>query len=960
MQVVIVAKTRQGGSACVGGITFDGRSVRLIPADAAEDERANMAYRVGDVWEIEAEPAPTVTPPHVENIIVRAKRRRPPLTGLVSFIERLMPPMAGGWKGLFSGKVESSPSGAIYVAERSGVPTFSTMFWRPDQPLTRTHDGKRVRYRYPTPDGGRTLVFVGFQEPLELIPAGALLRVSLAHWWRPADKPDEELRCYAQLSGWILPDAPEMDLAWEDEWAGPDEGAPDEGAPAEVAGTTTGQSPLAVLQAVFGYDEFRPLQAEIIDRILRGQDTLVVMPTGGGKSLCYQLPAMLFDGLTVVVSPLISLMHDQVTQLQEWGIPGVYLNSTLDYKEYVATMRRLRRGEIKLLYIAPESLLRPETLVLLDECRVRCLAIDEAHCISEWGHDFRPEYRQLATVRERWPEAVCVALTATATPRVRSDIQAILRFSAAGTFLASFDRPNLLLEVVPKTEVIRQALEFVRAHSQQSGIIYAATIRQVEALTAALAREGISIQAYHGDLDGRTRHQRQTAFIHDDVQVMAATVAFGMGIDKPDVRFVLHVDLPRDLEHYYQQIGRAGRDGLRADCRLLFNYGDVTTLNYFIERGAESERKGREFRLEAVLRWAQSAVCRRRQLLTYFGEMDSAESCAMCDNCRQTQREQTDLTLPAQKFLTCVARTGEQFGTLHIIHVLRGSRNQRILARKHDQLSIYGTGREYSADQWRELARQFIQRGLLIQDTEHGQLKLTPAGRAVFKGEKVWGAAPTPTAAGEAAETPIFDADLFNQLRGLRKRLATQRDVPPYVIFADRALQEMATYFPHTRDALAQIYGVGARKVEQYAELFLPLIRDYCAARGLTERARPGRSARTAAPRPPSPAGLPRTAAIVQGFQAGQSLDELAQAQGVARQTVIDHLDRAWRAGQEVSPARLQAEVRVSAETQSRVLALFTEFGSDRLKPIFEALEAGVPYVELALLRLIFVMQSQV
>lgn len=425
MKVLIVAKTRMGRGACIGGITQAGESVRLISTDMDAHDGAGLEYEVGDVWEIESTPAPDIIPPHVENIIVHSQRRLPYLKNPIAVIERFMPPVVGGPEALFQGLSQFTSNGSLYIAESGGIPPYSTAFWRADQPLIRDTPRGRVRYRYSTEDGGRTLTFIGFQEPPKSIPAGTLLRVSLAHRWRPNDGSISEHRCYVQLSGWFLEADDNQEL---EQFIG-------HAAPAseidmlprdDVPPMYDSAALLHLLQTVFGYDEFRPLQEEIIINILNRRDSLIVMPTGGGKSLCYQLPALLFDGLTVVVSPLISLMQDQVTRLQQLGVSAVFLNSTLTYNERMSTTDRIRSGAVKLLYIAPETLLRPETLLMLDECQMDCLAIDEAHCISQWGHDFRPEYRQLTQMRERFPNAVCAALTATATPRVRSDIRHML------------------------------------------------------------------------------------------------------------------------------------------------------------------------------------------------------------------------------------------------------------------------------------------------------------------------------------------------------------------------------------------------------------------------------------------------------------------------------------------------------------------------------------------------------
>lgn len=469
MLVTIVARTRMGAGACIGGITADGRSVRLIPQNIESNEHFNLEYRVGEVWDLGAQPDPERIPPHTENVIVRRKRRVGWAENLHDLIERHMPPRSGGLEALHDGLAQGKAGGPLYIAEATGVPAYSTQFWRPDQPLARDTSGKRIRYRYPTEDGGRTLTFVGFQEPPEVLPAGTLLRVSLAHWWRPHDHPEVELRCYLQLSGWILPHDPkDMDDLWDE--TDTDE-RPDDAEDIEIPLDMARQT----LKRVFGYDDFRPLQADVIANVLSRRDSLAVMPTGSGKSICFQLPALLFPGLTVVVSPLISLMEDQVMQLRQVGVPAAYLNSTLPYEGYVAISHQLKAGRIKLLYTSPETLLRPETLVMLDECDVDCLTIDEAHCISEWGHDFRPEFRQLVQVRRRLTDAVCLGVTATATERVRADIKRSLAVDDADEFISSFDRENLYLAVVPRDDGLGQINEFLNERRGESGIIYCTT-----------------------------------------------------------------------------------------------------------------------------------------------------------------------------------------------------------------------------------------------------------------------------------------------------------------------------------------------------------------------------------------------------------------------------------------------------------------------------------------------------
>ncbi len=718
MKVLIVAKTRMGGGACIGAITEEAESVRLIPFNEDPHDGANQEYEVGDVWEISAEPVTNLISPHIENVIVYEKHRLGTAKNSIDSIERFMPPENGHPFELYEGLLQSTENGALYIAKQSGVPSYSTTFWQPDQPLIRDTEGKNVRYRYPTEKGGCTLTFVGFQEPLEIIPAGTLVRVSLAHWWQPENTPAVEERCYAQLSGWFFKEEPKRSIEVK---SPPPQRLP--------------QTPPEVLKDVFGYNQFRPLQEEIINHILNRHDALIVLPTGGGKSLCYQLPALIFDGVTVVVSPLISLMQDQVTQLQQRGIHAVFLNSTLNYSEYVATMRRIKQGEVKLLYVAPETLMQNQTVLMLDESNVACLAIDEAHCISQWGHDFRPEYRQLVSVRERFANAVCVALTATATPRVQQDIKQSLQIQADNEFIASFDRENLFMGIELKGRLLRQTLAFLNTHRDESGIIYCQTKKQVESLSRRLVERGVSALPYHADLDSETRKQNQEAFINGDTRVIVATIAFGMGIDKEDVRFVLHAGLPQNPESYYQEIGRAGRDGHQAECLLLFNYSDIDTIHHFIDQGASAEREGRLDRLQTLIEWTNSIECRRKGLLAYFGEHYENQNCGMCDNCRKAEMERVDLTKPARKFLSCIIETKETFGVDHIIKILRGSKARKVINSQHNQLSTYGTGREYDRTQWKHLALQFLQHGLLNRDLQHGSLRLTNNGHAVLKGE---------------------------------------------------------------------------------------------------------------------------------------------------------------------------------------------------------------------------------
>ncbi len=722
-------------------------------------------------------------------------------------------------------------------------------------------------------------------------------------------------------------------------------------------------SPASILKDTFGYDTFRPHQREVIENVLARRDTLAVMPTGGGKSLCYQIPALLFGGLTVVVSPLIALMKDQVEQLRAAGVPALFLNSTLSTETYAAGMEHIRRGEAKLLYVAPETLLTPRIFGLLDALQLDLLTIDEAHCISEWGHDFRPEYRQLVEVRRRYPRAVCLALTATATPRVRQDITRSLGFAKSNEFVASFNRENLYIEVAPKTDALQQTMRFLRRFKDQSGIIYCFSRRQVDELADSLAAKGFSVLPYHAGLEDHERHRNQKAFIRDDVQIMVATIAFGMGINKPNVRFVLHYDLPKSLEGYYQEIGRAGRDGLPAHCLLLYSYADAAKLKYFISQKSGEERRVAQQHLDTMVDYAEDqSNCRRTPLLTYFGEKyppAGAETtkCNNCDNCTSTPPVLENITLPAQKFLSCVRRTGEKFGAGHVIDVLRGSRAEKVLRHEHDQLSTYGIGADLTEKQWMHLARQMLQQGYVRQEGEFNTLSLTEkALEALRKRAPILGQMqeveerPRNKAARQTEQE--YNHALFALLRQKRKELADEAGVPPYVIFSDKTLVEMAAFYPQSADSLLNISGVGQVKARQYGEAFLVIITAYCQKKGLPEQ-----QSKTTR-RTKSDEGR-RYVAVGEAYNAGATLAALMEQYAVAAGTIIDHLARYIAAGNRLRAGTdFESLISCSPAQQQAALQAFKELGTAFIKPVFDRLNGSVTYDDLKTLRLIYLSRS--
>jgi ATP-dependent DNA helicase RecQ len=599
--------------------------------------------------------------------------------------------------------------------------------------------------------------------------------------------------------------------------------------------TSTRTRALELLQRVFGYPEFRGPQAEIVELLVNGGDALVLMPTGGGKSLCYQIPAMLRDGVGIVVSPLIALMQDQVAALRQAGVQAAFLNSMLDASEARRVEAALGDGHLDLLYVAPERLLTPRFLELLEQAPLALFAIDEAHCVSQWGHDFRPEYLGLSELAERFPAVPRIALTATADAMTRREMAEKLRLGRAREFVVSFDRPNIRYTVVEKQNARRQLLAFYRErHQGNAGIVYCMSRRSVDETAAWLQGQGVPALAYHAGLDGATRSRRQEAFLREEGVVMVATIAFGMGIDKPDVRFVAHLDVPKSLEGYYQETGRAGRDGQPSDAFMTYGLADVVALRRLLAAGggAEAFKRVEQQKLEALLGYCETGGCRRQALLAYFGE-ELPEPCGNCDTCLSPVQTY-DGTVQAQKLLSTVYRTGQRFGAGHLSDVLTGKATERVRSLGHDRLSTFGVGSELDLDGWRRVARQLTAAGYLVTDGEgHGSLKLGGASAAVLRGEGTvalrqgpapYAAASRSSGRAERKKAPIPEgpgAELFEELRRVRTELARAQGVPPYVIFHDATLRGMVERLPASPTELAQVPGVGRTKLERYGEAFL-------------------------------------------------------------------------------------------------------------------------------------------
>ena len=711
---------------------------------------------------------------------------------------------------------------------------------------------------------------------------------------------------------------------------------------------------LEQLKAYFGFDQFLPLQEDIISKVLAKHDSLVLMPTGGGKSLCYQLPAIQFRGLTLVVSPLIALMKDQVDGLKANGVPAGLLNSTLSPDESSEVQDQARRGELKMLYVAPERLTLPGFQRFLRSLEIIVIAIDEAHCISEWGHDFRPDYRNLKALREGFPKVPVIALTATATTQVREDIVAQLGLNKPDIFISSFNRPNLTYTIQPKTEPLNTLLNLLDKHPGGSTIIYRFSRKATEETAIELTDRGFSALPYHAGLDRDIRRETQEKFIRDQVQIVVATIAFGMGIDKPDVRLVVHYDLPKTVEGYYQETGRAGRDGLPSDCVLFYSYGDRSKQEYFISNiEDDDERDKAHSKLGQVLTLCDLQTCRRAYLMEYLGEHWPKTDCGGCDICL-LPREEFDATEIAQKILSTSIRTGERFGANYLVDVLRGSNNKTVKERGHHDLPVFGISRDMDSNDLKEMVRSLVTNGFLTQQSSgYPTLSVSARGRKFLKDRESLTltrpkhtALTMPKSLDTLNRETAYDTKLFDELAALRLEIAAQREVPAYQIFGNKALQQMAFHMPVDEQQFSNISGVGYAKLRDFSRPFLKVINEYIQANSqYTEIKR----VPITAPKRRTVLGINMSIRETRDLiSQGLSMAEAAEERGISETTIRSHLERLVQEGGQVELNHLLP----SEERRIKIESAFKEIGEARLTPVRDMLGEDYSWDELAVVRL--------
>ena len=708
-----------------------------------------------------------------------------------------------------------------------------------------------------------------------------------------------------------------------------------------------------LLEKYFGFKEFRPLQKNIVDSVLGGRDCFVLMPTGGGKSLCYQLPALKLPGITLVISPLIALMKDQVDGLKANGIEAEFLGSSLTPEKNREVMEKVRKQRTKILYISPEKFANPGFREFLKQQNVSLVAVDEAHCISEWGHDFRPDYGNLKILKDIFPSAPILALTATATPGVKEDILTQLGITEAASFASGFDRTNLNLTVVEKKKAFPKLLALLDKHPDESVIIYCFSRKETEEIADNLNQRGFQAQPYHAGMEKQERKTAQERFVKDRVNIIVATIAFGMGIDKPDVRLIVHYTFPKTIEGYYQEIGRAGRDGLASDCVMFYTYADLRKHEFFLNRMTDSKlQKSARNKLNDVLDYAELTTCRRRFLLNYFGEEYEASRCDGCDICL-TEQETLDATVIIQKILSCILKTGSRFGKNYVLEVLLGKNTQRIRRNGHDQLSVFGLARDWPEEELGQIMIQLLRSDLLSKTGDsYPVLALTRKGKTFLKNRETI-ELPKPradikTKKKEREEDLDYNQELFSRLRELRKKLAEAANLPPFVIFGDQSLQQMAAYMPQTREEFGRINGVGETKLKKYADDFLQVITGFLKEKGMAPPGMPSHLEFNSDREPRLQAGR-KYAKTRELLNKKIPLKDIAKHQNLKPDTIVNHIERLLDAG-----ANLDLEyLKLPRGKYEEIKTAFDTIGDEFLKPVFQYLEGKYDYEDLRLVRVI-------